>query len=125
MEDVVSSSCIFSVTFSFTAGVLLILLPCSSTGFLPQGSSLLLASTCSSVGSSTGYRWIFTPLAEMGHSASPWPSSGTCSRISALAAGAILFLPSSLTLVNEEFLSSIVPHLSSCSCCCELLSPSS
>ena len=34
---------------------------CSSMGF-PQGHSLLRASTCSGVGSSTGCRWISAPL---------------------------------------------------------------
>jgi len=90
---------------------------CSSMGF-PWSHSLLQAYICSSMGSSTGYRWISAP---------PWTSMGcrgtTCltmvfitgcrGKISALASGAPPPPPSSLTLVSAElFLSHSLTPLS-------------
>jgi len=78
---------------------------CSSEGF-PRDHSLLQASTCSSVGSSTGCRWISAP---------PWTSMGCrgrscltmvftmgCRGTSGLVPGAGPPPPSSRTLASAE-----------------------
>ena len=89
---------------------------CSSAAF-PWGHSFFQASTCSSVGSSMGCRWISAP---------PWTSMGCrgtacltmvftmdCRGISAPAPGAPPPSPSSLTLVSAElFRSHILTPLS-------------
>jgi len=93
---------------------------CSSVGS-PQGHSLLRASTCPGVGSSTGCRW---------GSAPPWASMGcrgtacltmvfitACRGSSALAPGAPPAPPSELTLVSAElFLSHCLTPLSQLLC---------
>jgi len=86
---------------------------CSSAGFL-WGHSLLQASNCSSVRSSTVCMWISAP---------PWTYRGTacltmlfstgCSRISALAPGAPPLPPSPVTSVSAELFPShrLIPLL--------------
>jgi len=92
----------------------------------PQGHSLLWASTCSGVLSSTGCRWIsaplWTPWAAEGQPASPL--SG-CRGISAPVPGAPPPPPSSVTLVSAKlFLSHFLTPLCFGFCCGAVFSPS-
>jgi len=93
---------------------------CSSVGF-PQVHSILQASTCSSMGSSPGCRWVSAPL---------WTSTGSsrtaclamvfstgCRGISAPAPGAPPPPPSAQTLMSAELFLSHRLTLSGCSCC--------
>ena len=79
---------------------------CSSMG--PPWGHKSCQQTCSSVGSSTGCRWISAP---------PWISMGCRGNLSAPAPGAPPLLPSSLTLVSAElFLSHLLTPLCHCNC---------
>ena len=84
---------------------------------LPWGHSLLRASTCSSVGSSTGFRWVSAPLwTSMGYGRTACLTTvffTGCRGISALAPGATPPPALSLTLVSADlFLSHVLPPLS-------------
>lgn len=79
----------------------------SSMGF-PQAHSLLQASSCSNMRSSTGCRWI---SAQLPHHLM------VCRGISVPAPGSAPAPPSSLTLLYAElFLSRILTPISSCNC---------